>query len=146
MDESKVEHSTFLMTLLADVAAMDGSLFPPTDVLQPGEEVLATVSPYCQKVYALWRLVGRDLKHAQVDHEFAIGDAESSAVPHALMDELAHKQSLLQHIFWATSCAEHGLFGKNIQLRKEWKLVSCPARGPGILRFIGIDPNQLFGP
>ncbi len=128
-DDSKpvnanVERSEYLITLLAEIDAMDESLWPPNGEIQKGEKLIAVVTGYPRKVFALAEMYHRDRDRMEVEVKYDLNNKE---LVNRFMC-LDGKHDLLMEMFWNVTKSQLGKWSFSTGIRKDWQLVELPSR------------------
>ena len=123
----------WLDTILEEVKSFDGSLFPPTDPMPEGEQVIAECPEELRRFYSYMRYCQREMKQAQLESEF-VAEAGEKARLQARFFDMKARANLCSLVMW--SCVNE-TFGQwsivgHFNMRADWKLTyhDCDQEGP----------------
>ena|ERR1019366_6753213 len=134
------ERPVVLDSFLAEIEAMDSSLFPPGKKISPEDKVIAMASPYSRKLFALTRYYAREKERLMVELKYAPHDESAGSVM-AQIDDMQHRESVAVALFWFCVSSELKTWGKNLGIRSDWQIVSAPDNQNPLAGLFG----ELFG-
>ena len=118
----ETERSKFIVDLLAEVDAMDESLFPSTYAVEPKDTVVGEASPWTRKLFALMRMYSRELKQLKVEIEFDRTQGDQYKARYAEIDK---KVDTLAEILWGSIRSDFQIWtADSIGMRANWKIVT----------------------
>ncbi|MBI5913644.1 hypothetical protein HY839_04370 [Candidatus Azambacteria bacterium] len=133
----------WMYTLLQEIDGIDPDEFKPIDEVAPGEHVVGVVSEGYKKLYAL-------AERYQEKGDGAFDQEMRRALGHKIPKRvlcpesaggLHEKATAVRGIFWASIRDAHGLWGKEIGIRKGWKIVRVAIEEvPNSVRFFAKTP------